>query len=1046
MKSLKKARLLYCCLGLWVTTATSAQAKLTLSEFLVINVDGPIDKDGNLSPWVEIHNSADSIESLEDWYLTDDPDNLTKWRIPRKTIPARGHGLLHVSGKGFSSPLSTEVHANFTLSGSDDYIALVRPDGASIASAISNIPKQRRGISYGLTELGEPTYFERPTPGTPNGEPLAGFVSDTKFSIDRGFYDAPFQVEITTNTPNARIIYTLSGRRPSEGAMFTGPIEHLYSGPITIDKTTVLRAAAFKDGLGPSNIDTQTYLFIDDVIQQELMSRQITESAEYGAQMHQALTALPTLSLAVEDKQFVGNGSSNTNDIESQTSVEWLNSDETPGFQVDAGISRFGGYFTNFNKKSFRLYFRKRYGAATLKFPLFRGHESGSPPVEQFDSLDLRSGSHDMSERGAYLSNRFVDDTMLEMGGTAPHGRFIHVYLNGEYWGQYHLRERWNAAMFASYFGGPENDYDAINGNDNFTSDLKAYDGTLDYWDETERLAREGQPWTVLQGRVDIADYLDFMMCWSTGNSESEFQAVGSRSRRVPFKFYMKDADGWLELPPPSGRITNAGPGAFLSRLSSEGDPDFKMFFADRIHKHYFNDGALTDDANIARLQRRIDEVKTAFIAEAARWGFRSPASWQDYQDDLVENQFPGLAQRMIRRFTQGGFYPADMIAPRFNQHGGITADFVLVVSAGVLFNPQGGEILYTTDGSDPRLPGGAVSERAVIYDREGSGIPLNTTVTIKARSYEATQWSALNEATFRRGKRPQPGDLILTEIHYHPAAPSVSEIEAGFLDRSAFEFLELYNTTAQSIELSEVAVTKGVRFTFGPDQLPSNAIALIVRNRTAFEFRYGTQLPIAGEYADFKLSDRGETLQLSLSNGSVLYEITYDDKEPWPESADGDGSSLVLVDPQAPVDSNAPAQWRASITIGGTPGSLTETAPPFAIDQDHDGLAALLESALGSSDQDPTSGPNHFELRSDILNVNGNTAPYWIFESHRNPNRSDIALTLEISSDLRTWRPAENAFVLEESAPNKHKWRSNNPIDVTGSQTEHLRLRAQQR
>ena len=111
-----------------------------------------------------------------------------------------------------------------------------------------------------------------------------------------------------------------------------------------------------------------------------------------------------------------------------------------------------------------------------------RGHERGVAPVEEFDSLNLRSGSHDMKQRGAYLSNRFVDDTMLEMGGIAPHGRFVHVYINGNYNGQYHLRERWNAAMHASYFGGNEEDYDAINRNDNFTNDAKAFDGNQDYW------------------------------------------------------------------------------------------------------------------------------------------------------------------------------------------------------------------------------------------------------------------------------------------------------------------------------------------------------------------------------------------------------------------------------------------------------------------------------------------------------------------------------------------------------------------------------------
>ncbi|MGY8690901.1 MAG: hypothetical protein ACKVHP_24580, partial [Verrucomicrobiales bacterium] len=179
MKSLMKAILfLTVFLIAWLTPWV--QAGLTLNEFLVVNIDGPLDKDDDLSPWVEIHNSSDSAENLIGWFLTDDPEDLTQWSIPRKTIPNNGHELLHLSGKDHSSLFSTEVHANFKLSDSDSYLALVRPDGITIASEISEIPKQRIGVSYGFTETGEPSYFSSPTPRASNQAPIAGFVSDTK--------------------------------------------------------------------------------------------------------------------------------------------------------------------------------------------------------------------------------------------------------------------------------------------------------------------------------------------------------------------------------------------------------------------------------------------------------------------------------------------------------------------------------------------------------------------------------------------------------------------------------------------------------------------------------------------------------------------------------------------------------------------------------------------------------------------------------------------------------------------------------------------------
>ena len=118
------------------------------------------------------------------------------------------------------------------------------------------------------------------------------------------------------------------------------------------------------------------------------------------------------------------------------------------------------------------------------------------PPAQEFDSINLRSGSHDMIDRGAYMSNRFTDDTMLEMGHIAPHGRFVHVYLNGTYWGMYHLRERWNAAMASEYLGGSKEDYEAINANNSGSEFLQGvvFDGTGKYWTETRNLINGNSP------------------------------------------------------------------------------------------------------------------------------------------------------------------------------------------------------------------------------------------------------------------------------------------------------------------------------------------------------------------------------------------------------------------------------------------------------------------------------------------------------------------------------------------------------------------------
>jgi hypothetical protein len=109
-----------------------------------------------------------------------------------------------------------------------------------------------------------------------------------------------------------------------------------------------------------------------------------------------------------------------------------------------------------------------------LTVPLFSGFDHGVVARTSFDELDFRSGSQDMSERGFYMAGRFVEDSMLDLGSLNPHGRFVHLYLNGVYWGQYDCRELLVDHFLADYLGGTEEDYAVVRGNDNVSDDFRA--------------------------------------------------------------------------------------------------------------------------------------------------------------------------------------------------------------------------------------------------------------------------------------------------------------------------------------------------------------------------------------------------------------------------------------------------------------------------------------------------------------------------------------------------------------------------------------------
>ena len=252
--------------------------EVVISEFGASNEAGIVDGDGNFPDWIEIWNSTEDLVDLDGWYLSVTGGWLDGWSFPAVVLEPGGFLVVFASGQAQADSVDAggNLHTNFTLAKGGGYLALVKPDGAGgheIVSEFTSYPPQETDVSYGLYGIELPLgtgYLDRLTPGAPNSEEgFGGFVGDTAFSQDRGFYDASIMVTIGasnggTITPGAIIRYTTDGSEPTldNGMDYPG-----FPG-ILVEKTTVLRAAAFKEGLKPTNVDTQTYLFVDDVVDQ----------------------------------------------------------------------------------------------------------------------------------------------------------------------------------------------------------------------------------------------------------------------------------------------------------------------------------------------------------------------------------------------------------------------------------------------------------------------------------------------------------------------------------------------------------------------------------------------------------------------------------------------------------------------------------------------------------------------------------------------------------------------------------------------------------
>ncbi len=241
-------------------------------------------------------------------------------------------------------------------------------------------------------------------------------------------------------------------------------------------------------------------------------------------------------------------------------------------------------------------------------------------------------------------------------------------------------------------------------------------------------------------------------------------------------------------------------------------------------------------------------------------------------------------------------------------------------------------------------VPPGPSTVTLLAYDRQGN---LLGTDSVQVNSTSAAAPAAL-------------GNLVISEVMYHPADPSVAELGAGFTDADDFEYVEIYNISSGSVALAGAGFTDGVVTTFPASTLTSGQRAVIVKNAAAFRYRYGNSIPIAGEYGSSlspSLSNSGEHLQLTSATGAPIASVAWLDRAPWPAGADGLGYSLVLMQPGL-ADALRVESWRHSRTLGGSPG--VDDAISFAAwmsqrgitnplsDSDQDGDPPLVEYATG--------------------------------------------------------------------------------------------------
>ena len=632
----------------------------------------------------------------------------------------------------------------------------------------------------------DPRYFATPTPGVVNTSvPYRGFVANTTIARPRGFYDTNFSVPIATITPGAVIRYTLDGSKPSE----TNGL--IYSAPLLITNTTTLRAAASAADFIPSSVATYTYIFASNVVRQPVappgfpaqwagfpadyaMDPTVVDNPLYRETILPGLKSLPVLSVVMPMSDLFGaqNGfyANSEQPWERETSIEFFDPADGSQFQIDCG-ARISGATTVSHyttpKHSLWLRFRGEYGSTKLAFPLFRDSS-----VTEFDHLKIRTFSVDswlqnedasrliLRTNAQYARELWVKRTFLAMGQLAGHNRYAQLYLNGLYWGIYDITERHNADFVSSYLGGTDTDWDVID-------DGLVRDGDATVWNTTMSLANTLNLTTYtnylrMLEYINVTNLADYMILhlyagaedWDTKN----WTAARRRQPGAGFIFLPWDQEVILDdiNRDFSERNSDGTPHRLWHRLKL--NPEFRLLVADRLHKHLFNDGALTVSNNLARFRGLTAQIDTAIVAESARWGdyrrrppYTRNVEWLSHMSYLTNYYFPRRHPIALAQFAADGFYPP-LPAPEFNHWGGhVGTGFALRLG------PTIGTIYYTLDGSDPRLLGGLISTQAL-----ASASP-SATVLVQADS--PGRWFVPTDATLGTNwLRPDFDDSIWSE------------------------------------------------------------------------------------------------------------------------------------------------------------------------------------------------------------------------------------------------------------------------------------------
>lgn len=933
--------------------AQAAGSGMVINEILAINqgsVTGIVDDDGDSSDFIELHNTASTTADVSGWALVDGDDI---WEFPAGTQLGPG-GYLLVWASGKDRVAAGHLHASFKLRDGGEFLGLFDDDGKLISSIGDPYPDQHANISYGMSLAGvSGVMFTSPTPGSANSNvSVVGKVASPDAAAGRGFYAAGLTETLSTTTIGAEIRYTTDGTPPTQ-------VSTRYAAPLTInpDRSGIVtvRARAFKAGWEPSDEASWSYVFA---------------GALYRGLAAAGIESLPVVVVNTDDQLYP------TDLDRSSVAIEMVETDpDKPGFAVTAGVKEFGETSVQFEKSNLRVFFESEFGPTSLEYPVFDGYGQGLiEPAAAFDKLELRGGSWDSWQAAAggrfspsdyYLSDRFIRDIRLDMGTLTPHGRFVTVFVNGDFRGLYQLRERFDHTFYESYAkdGEEAETFEAIKVNDGRYSN----NGDQNVNGDGSVFESLSMNWQADKDIVDAEALVDFVLVMSLADDdfEREYRGVGSMDPASPNDYVFLHNDNDMRLRPVSRVLGNRlgyAPGFYVPPLiphfeAYRDDPEFRQIAHERAANALCPGGALTLASMHERLDFWVDEIDLAMRSEDARWdGVESvDISGSTYIEDKYGSWQDNIADLRTRVTQRHG----DLAEAWTSEGLFVGCDRRPVVDVVDQTDPVGVGVEWKVPASDPDFdtmtfaavglpPGLSIDESTGVVSGVSTtpGIyDVGITVTDARGRWTpvSLRWEVVAGVDLR-------GLLVINEVMYNPNDQAVPLP----VDPDLASFVEVLNVTDGALPMTGVHFGDGVDYRF-PDEavLEAGSTWVVAESAAAFRRTFGRA---ADGIYDGGLSNSGERLAIHDRFDRIIDVVEFDDDAPWPAAPDGMAGSLSLVDPS--LDNNVAASWRVSPTLLGSPGATNVVFDSGDVNGsgtvDDADVVALLIHVAGVVDDEP--------------------------------------------------------------------------------------------